>query len=134
MLETSYQLGCSSPWVVLLTTAIVVFVHYSAWSAGRQNLERLEELDHVVSLCGCERLERDSRRRGLAVVTKVDLFAHRREPASMPKGPLVVEAPEFSSDELSISCKEPRGTCRLVLVERLGIGIRWAVAQIVKLE
>src|ERR1700745_1400277 len=42
---------------------------------------------------------------------------------------LVVKTPEFAGDRCAMSREEPRGACRLILVEGLAFGIGFRVAR-----
>ena len=104
------------------------FVGGEGAGAGRENLEGFEELDEAVALLGRQRIEGLPLAKGFAVVG-FDGFACGGEFAVMHEGAaLVVEAPEFASNEFAIPFKKPRRSCRLILIEGLAFGIRLGVA------
>src|SRR5580704_5304505 len=91
--------------VLLVSEAIIALVHYSAASARRQGLK-------------CQ-----ASSRGFPVVTEVDRLTHRRELAGVPERPLVIETPELTGEEALVTGEETGRARRLVLIERLGIGV-----------
>jgi hypothetical protein len=73
--------------VLLVFNAIITLVHYSAASAGRQDLERFEELDHDVLLHRRQGLKCQARSRGFPVVTEVDASRIVVNLPASPNGP-----------------------------------------------
>src|SRR5271166_1409205 len=102
--------------VLLVSDAIIMLVHYSAASAGRQDLERFEELDHGVLLPRRQGLKCQSCGCGFPIVSEVDRLTHRRELAGVPKRPLVVETPKLTGEETLVTGEETSRAGRLVLI------------------
>ena len=83
-----------------------MLINYQRLRAGRQNLQRLQELDHVgLEVCR-QSIKRLALSQGLAAV-RFHSFPRRRElPMMHERTALIVKAPEFTGDELAVPCKE----------------------------
>src|SRR5712691_9958017 len=89
----------------LAIPARIIFIHNEARRSRRQDLQRLQELDHGILVGWAQRLERATRLRRLAVVRQHRL-AHGRVLTVMAEGMLVGDAPELAGDEFTIAGEE----------------------------
>ena len=116
---------------------MTTFVDDEGSRAGWKDLEGLEELDEGVALVWRKGVEGLALGKGFAVVG-FDGFAGGGEFSVMHKSAaMVVEAPEFASEEFTVSRKESHRARRLVLVQWLAFGVALRVAggaDVVELE
>ena len=63
-----------------------------------------------------------------------DGFAHGGEFAVVHEGAGIGRAPELASDELGVALEEGGRTGGLILVERFGVGVRWARCDVVEFQ
>ena len=99
VLRTAVSLGV---WLWRPGPGLVVLIHDPLLRAGRQHLQRLQELDDGV-LFGCrQRLERQPRRLRLAGMRQHRL-AQGREQAMMEEGRLVRRTPQPFGEKAAVA-------------------------------
>ena len=83
-----------------------MLINYQRLCAGRQNLQRLQELDHVVLKVCRQSIKRLALSQGLAVVRFYSFPGRRELPMMHKRTALIVKTPEFTGDEFAVPCKE----------------------------